>query len=79
MYNPMYNMTTELKASMLVCAILVASFCVFAIATILDSEASSSDYCFSGELMEVLSDSNGVNEKTVDSKWSYDSVADMPL
>lgn len=74
MYSPMYNMTTELKASMLVCAMLVASFCVFAIATIPDSEASSSDYCFSGELMEVLSDSNGVNEKTVDSKWSYDSV-----
>ena len=70
------NSTEAFKASAVlsVCLLLLASFVIVVAPTAFDSDAKSDDYYFSGELMEVLSDSDGVNENTKSTIWTTDGV-----
>ena len=61
------------KTTIAILVLLVASFVVIC-STVEDSDASSSDYRFSGELMESLSSSNGINDVTIDTVWSKENV-----
>ena len=64
----------RIRVSLTVVMLLVVSFAVVLPEIIPSSDGSSKDYRFSGELMEVLSDSIGVCDTTVDSIWTADDV-----
>ena len=70
----MNNCLVRSKTVFAVILLLVVSFTIVFSSISDEMDASNSDYTFSGELMETLSTSNGVNDKTVDKIWSKEGT-----